>query len=170
MAPSPLAKREKQKVWKKLHEIVGPTVHAGRQQERQVTADNRISVRLAFSAFIEKYGWYFFGFTIKDIELAREFEHSFIVFTLDSSDDTLVVPLEDIYSELVQSSTGNDSTNYKVHIFDDFQLEGPNKLNLRKYHNRYQLLKDAAHSTKRRSNHLSTQQRSANSSRTGVKK
>jgi hypothetical protein len=130
---------EKQKVWRLLERILGPTERVvSYRSDWRIHRESDTSVLVTFS----KLGQLFYDVSRKDLEQFAEHKHAFFIFLAGSHKDAFIVPGQELREEirmhkLIASQKYED---YKLHLVRDYRgtyfREIPT-LNLALYANQY---------------------------------
>ena len=142
MARSRLSSQVKSKTWITIEQLLDD-VHLyallNRRKDWRVSLDNKISIFVTYSKYIEAKDWYFFGIPFSNLDMWLKYEHSFIVFVLGDQNETLTIPTRDLKTHILKENIRTaDDEAYKLNIrriVDDFVFLQLPEFNTAPFHN-----------------------------------
>lgn len=148
MPETQASRTEKDKVWRRIEQIVGPMALAvgRRRKDWRETGDAELSIFMTFSA--SDPPWY--DVNRDDLETWLSYPRAFVVFVIGKHTDVLVIPATDVH-RLTQGLRTTRRGNVKLHLEHTLggyrfrEVAGPGS-DLAPFHNKYSLLHSQADS------------------------
>ncbi len=117
MSRTLIADAEKANIWSKIEELIGETrQHSKRRSDWRVTKDGQLCIFMTFSDEDDN-GNFFYDLKQRDIESWKMYSRSFVVFVIQNSSQSLIIPLSIIQDQIIENRRATDMQgNFKLHI------------------------------------------------------